>query len=252
MKTVDEVQPFEEILREAGVEPNCLTAREAESLDREGYVICHDIIDDAWLARLRDLFDKIHSQNQNAGSVKESGTRHVDNLLSGGKDVERVYTHPRLLAAVYHILKSPFRVAQLNGRDPLPGYGQQGLHADWTARLKGEPFQIVTSIWLLDDFTSKNGATRLVPGSHLMSQIPKSFADPSRHHPDEKIIVAQAGSMLVFNGHTWHSGTRNQTDSHRRALQLSFVRREEQRFSRNYSELLDELSDFARYLLGMH
>jgi len=251
MKTVEDLQPFAEILQDAGVETNCLTGREAESLDREGYVIFDGMIDASWLVRLRDLFDKIHSQNQNAGTVKESGTRHVDNLLSGGKDVERVYTHKRLLAAVYHILKAPFRVAQMNGRDPLSGYGQQGLHADWTARLKGEPFRIVTSIWLLDDFTAKNGATRLVPGSHLLSQVPKSFADPARHHPNEKIIVAQAGSVLVFNGHTWHSGTRNQTNLHRRALQLSFVRRDELRFSRTHTESSSELSEFARYLLDL-
>jgi len=83
----------------------------------------------------------------------------------------------------------------------LPGYGQQGFTRRLDSSIEGEPFRIVTAIWLLDDFTGENGATRVVPGTHhLLTQPPKSFADPASRHPDQKIIVAKAGSVLVFNG----------------------------------------------------
>ena len=125
------------------------------------------------------------------------------------------------------------------------------MHADWTARTKGEPFRIVTTIWLLDDFTSESGATRVVPGTHhLLTQPPKSFADPASRHPDQRIIVAKAGSVLVFNGHLWHSGTANKSSRPRRVLQCSFVGRDEFRFPRIKVAAPDLLPATARYLLG--
>ena len=242
---------FEQMIRDCGVTEETLSRSDKESLDRNGYVVFRDVIDVAWLEQLRSEFEKAAAKGSSALVVKDSGTRHIDNLVSRAPEFERVYTHPLLLAAVYHILRCPFRLGQMNGRDPLPGYGQQGLHADWIAKAKGEPFRIVTSIWLLDDFTSENGATRVVPGTHqLLTQPPKSFADPASRHRDQRIIVAPAGSVLVFNGHLWHSGTRNQTNHRRRVLQCSFVGRDEFRFTRIKVEAPERLSPVARYILG--
>ncbi|HXU35071.1 MAG TPA: phytanoyl-CoA dioxygenase family protein [Blastocatellia bacterium] len=242
-------------LRECGVTASTLSTTEKEALDREGYVIFRNVIDADWLKSLRAAFDdgcaKDSSSPVNA-VVKDSGTRHLDNLVTRGEKFERVYTHPLVLAGVWHVLQVPFRLAQMNGREPLPGYGQQGLHADWTARAKGEPFRIVTSIWLLDNFTSENGATRVVPGTHrLLTRPPKSFADPQSRHRDQRIISAPAGSVLLFNGHLWHSGTRNQTSLRRRVLQCSFVGRDELRFNAIKVNAPECLAPAARCILGL-
>lgn len=223
---------IEEALDECSVAETSLAPSEKQALDRDGYVVLAGVIDAGRLERLRSAFEKACDKNEKAPAVKESGTRHIDDLVSRDGPFDAVYTHPRVLAAVYHILRVPFRLGQMNGREPLPGFGAQGLHADWTARAKGEPFRIVTTIWLLDDFTSDNGATRVVPGTHLLlTPPPKSLANPASRHPEQKIIVATAGSVLVLNGHLWHSGTRNETKSRRRVLQCSFVGRDELRFS---------------------
>jgi ectoine hydroxylase-related dioxygenase (phytanoyl-CoA dioxygenase family) len=242
---------FEVILEQCGVTHTTLAPVERQALDRDGYVVMTNLIDVDWLAGLRAAFESACGKHEKTPVLKESGTRHIDDLVNRDQVFEGVYTHPRVLAAVYHILRVPFRVAQLNGREPLPGYGAQGLHADWATRAKGEPFRIVTTIWLLDDFTSDNGATRVVPGTHhLLTQPPKSLADPASRHPEQKIIIAEAGSVLVFNGHLWHSGTRNETDSSRRVLQCSFVGRDELRFSRVTCASPDRLSPAARYFVG--
>ncbi len=242
---------FEQILREYGVTDTALSAREREALDRDGYVVLPGVIDADWLARLRAAFESGCQKDGGATVVKESGTRHLNDLVNRDAAFEGVFTHPRVLAGVYHVLRDAFRVGQIGGRDPLPGYGQQGLHADWTARSKGEPFRIVTTIWLLDDFTSENGATRVVPGTHqLLTQPPKSFADPASRHPDQRIIVAKAGSVLVFNGHLWHSGTANKSSSPRRVVQCSFVGRDEFRFPKTKADRPERLSPIARYLLA--
>lgn len=246
-----ELNSIAQMLRECGVTESTLLPAEKEALDREGYVVFRDVVDADSLARLRVAFESACDTSD--GAAKDSGTRHANDLVNHDPVFQSVYTHPRLLAAVHQILRVPFRLAQMNGREPLPGYGQQGLHADWTARARGEPYRIVTSIWLLDDFTKDNGATRLVPGTHLLLTPPlKSLADPASRHRDQRIIVAPAGSVLVFNGHLWHSGTRNTTDLRRRVLQCSFVGRAEVRFTRVSVTDPERLSPAARYIVGNH
>ena len=245
------VNSVEEILRECGVTPTTLSTREAEALDHDGYVVMTGVIDADLLERLRAAFDNGSAANDHKPVVKESGTRHIDDLVNK-EAFDGVYTHPRVLAAVHHVLGCPFRLGQLHGRDPLPGYGQQGLHADWTTRSKGEPYHIVTAIWMLDDFTESNGATRLVPGTHrLLSPPSKSFADPASRHSEQKIIVGAAGSVLVFNGHLWHSGTRNESSHSRRALQCAFVGKHEVQFPSLKIDDPDRLSLLGRYILGV-
>jgi ectoine hydroxylase-related dioxygenase (phytanoyl-CoA dioxygenase family) len=75
---------------------------------------------------------------------------------------------------------------------------------------------------MLDDFLAENGATRVVPASHRITRpLPKQLAQPLARHPQEMIVVGKAGSVLVMNGHTWHSGRRNDSRQPRRAAQLS-------------------------------
>ena len=242
---------IEDILDQCGVTETTLASAEKEALDRDGYVVLAGVIDADWLERLRSAFERARCKEGKTAGIKESGTRHIDDLVNRDAAFDGVYTHPRILAAVYHVLGCPFRAGQMNGREPLPGYGAQGLHADWTARVRGEPFRIVTTIWLLDDFTSDNGATRVVPGTHrLLTPPPKSLADPASRHPDQKIINAKAGSVLVFNGHLWHSGTRNETTLPRRVLQCLFVGRDERRFGKIKVAAPDLLPATARYILG--
>jgi ectoine hydroxylase-related dioxygenase (phytanoyl-CoA dioxygenase family) len=158
-----------------------------------------------------------------------------------------------VLVAIHHIPRRPFRLSQFGGRDPFPGYGQQGVHADWMPRASNESAWVVTAIWMLDDFTKDNGATRIVPGTHrLAGQVPKAIADPGGRHPDELIVTGAEGSVLLFNGHLWHSGTRNNSQSSRRAFQSVFWAREA--FPPYTSPLFDrpdELLLTVRYILGL-
>lgn len=136
------------------------------------------------------------------------------------------YTHPRVLAAIAHVLQGDLKLSSLNARAALPGEGLQALHADWRSGVASGEFQVCNSIWLLDDFTQENGYTRVVPGSHLSGKAPQEvMADPRAAHPDEVQLLAPAGTVVIFNSHTWHGGTLNRTERPRRALHSYFTRR---------------------------
>jgi len=177
------------------------------SLAESGYIVIADAIDAAHVDRLHAAFE---------GAEQRDGTQHVplfDDALSN---------HPAIVSSARAVFgDADWRVRDMHGRNPLPGYGQQGLHADWKTRAPGEPFMVMTAIWMLDDFTIENGATRIVPGSHkITAPLDKSLAQPLAHHPREVVITGRAGSVLVFNGHLWHSGRKNESRRPRRCVQM--------------------------------
>lgn len=183
------------------------------ALDRAGWQILHHALDPARVDRLRQAFT----------TPDGSGTEHVaiSDKTPAADEWRALADHPLLVAAATHVLGDTFHVRDAHGRNPRPGHGQQGLHADWKPRDVHEPFMVLTALWLLDEFTAANGATRLVPRSHLWPHsVPRTYAQPHAHHPDERIITAPAGSVLLMNGHLWHSGRQNTTQGPRRAVQM--------------------------------
>lgn len=191
-----------------------LSAAQLATLDRDGYIVVPQALDARWVGRLRRAFDDAPLQGD--------GTQHV-RLTDTTAELDAwaaLKSHPLIVAAAQHVLGRPYQV-DVHGRNPLPGFGQQGLHADWTARSPGEPYFAVTALWMLDDFHDINGATRVVPGSHRDTRpLPKSLRQPLARHPAEKVITGKAGSVLLFNGHLLHSGRKNASGSPRRAAQM--------------------------------
>jgi Phytanoyl-CoA dioxygenase (PhyH) len=202
-----------------GATAEVLTAGQRRALDERGYLVLPGAVAADVLGRLRSAFDRACE----AEGIPPNGTRHPRGLIDAEPAFAGFLTHPPLLAAVRHILRAPFRLG-VAGRDPLPGYGQQGLHIDCVDPGPPAPYLAVTALGLIDAFTEENGATRVVPGSHRARRPPpKGFADPASRHPDQVVVTAPAGSVLVFNGHLWHSGTRNRSGGHRRAVQCSLA-----------------------------
>ena len=59
---------------------------------------------------------------------------------------------------------------------------------------------VANAMWAISDFTKENGATRLVPGSHLSGRHP----EPGRAY-DCVWAEAPAGSIVIWEGRTWHA-----------------------------------------------
>ena len=219
-----------EALAALGAEPTVLTDAERRSLDESGYVVFPALVNPEWLERLQAQFDLLtEREGAAAGSEfsQERGARRLSDLVNKSDAFDGVYTQPKVLAAVAHVLGRPFKLSSLNARDALPGEGNQALHADWRAHGADEPFAVVNSIWMLDPFTELNGATRVVPGTQRRAGAPgDSVADTNAPHPDQVLLTGQAGTVAVFNAHLWHGGTTNRTDGTRRALHCYFTARE--------------------------
>ncbi|HYG74914.1 MAG TPA: phytanoyl-CoA dioxygenase family protein [Planctomycetota bacterium] len=226
MEAACEVGCINDALAVLGVDDEILTADEKRSLDEKGYVLFERLIEPDLLQALRERYDAIaDAEGSRAGMDyhQEDGALRLGNLVNKGDCFTRVWTHPKYLAACWHIFKSEFRLSSISAREPLPNSGkpQQGLHPDYwgDAHDASCPNQSADAAFMLDDFSPENGATRLVPGSHRWQTRPEHvMKSTSDDHPEQIIVTAPAGTVLVYNGHTWHSGTLNTSGKRRRAL----------------------------------
>jgi len=241
-----------------GVTPFLLSEAEKEMLDERGYLPMPAILDEPAVAALVQRFDElVAEEGERAGleAHQENGTARLANLVDKGPIFDLCWNNPRQLAAVAHVLAwQEFKVFSLNGRAALPSQGHQGLHVDWHSAVAPGAYQICNSIWMLDDFTEDNGATRIVPGSHRWGRLPQDdMKDPRQPHPDEMLVLGTAGTAVIFNSHLWHGGTQNKTGQPRRALHSCYLRRDQkqQTVFRNYLSpaTYERLSDAQRYLL---
>jgi ectoine hydroxylase-related dioxygenase (phytanoyl-CoA dioxygenase family) len=250
---------FQDALRLLGADEAALTDEEKRSLDELGYVVFHDFIGPEWLAALQETYEKLMIKEGKGAGIEngqEAGTRRLSDLINKGEVFDRIYTHPKMLAVTRYVIGRDFKVNSINGRDALPGEGHQALHADWGSRSEGEPNHIVNTLWLLDDFTLDNGATRVVPSTHKLYGKPSDYVrDLEAPHPDEVILTAKAGTVVAYNAHLWHGGTINRTTKTRRVLHPSFIAREfpQQYDQREYlrKSTYDRISPAARYLLDV-
>lgn len=224
------------ILSALGVHENALSDEEKTFMDQNGYLNLGRLLNDDEVQAIRDhLAGLMQEEGENAGSElldskhirhpKEAGADRLADLVNKGAIFDRFYTHPRVLAAVAHVLGPDLQLSSLNYRAAKPGMGLQKLHADWHEAVKPGEYKVCNSIWLLDDFTPENGATRIVPGTHLKGNLPDAeMPDPMERHPQEILIEAPAGTVVIFNSHTWHGGTTNRTLAPRRAIHSYFCR----------------------------
>jgi len=188
----------------------------------QGYTIVRDAIEpdlvdelSADLARLERELGAVPAAN----SFEGEHTVRVYNLLARSPVYQRVPVHPSVLPIVEGVLDAGCLVSSLSSIAIDPGETAQPIHADdqLIPLPKPHPPVVCNSMWALTDFTEANGATRIVPGSHLAD------ASPDYGHPYDSIAAEMPkGSVLVWHGSLWHGGGANTADERRVGLAMNY------------------------------
>ncbi|MDA8342518.1 MAG: phytanoyl-CoA dioxygenase family protein [Actinomycetota bacterium] len=146
-------------------------------------------------------------------------TTRVYNLLGHGSAFEHIPVHPGVLPVCEAVLDPGLLVSSLSSIAIGPGEDAQPIHADDQVipLPKPHPAVICNTMWAVTDFTEANGATRLVPGSHLAPDSP----DLTRRYETVPAVMPR-GSVLVWHGSLWHGGGANTTGERRIGIAMNY------------------------------
>ncbi len=165
-----------------------------------------------------------------AAAFHEPGVRRIANLPGKDAAFDVCLDHPRVLAAVQHLLGGQARLSSLDARTVLPKGGAEPLHTDSEHGPCNHGATACKTLWLLDDSLADNGSMRVVPGTHRSSRIPaQELHDPAGPVDGERRITAPAGSVVILCAHVWHGGTCNASGTPRTTVEAFFARRDQPR-----------------------
>ncbi len=201
------------------------------TLSRDGGVIVEDAfapdLVDALVADFTPHLDAADWANTEGDELPNEffgfKTKRLHGLLARSSHFSRVVTDPLLLDMAKHFLGGRCRDFRLSTGELMvlgEGESDQTLHRDadsWMYYPPPRPELLVSGNLALTDFTERNGATRVAPGSHLWDKR-------RRPEPDE---ICQAtmprGSVLLYSGDVLHGGGANGTGEIRIGLYVGYV-----------------------------
>jgi ectoine hydroxylase-related dioxygenase (phytanoyl-CoA dioxygenase family) len=198
-------------------------------LEESGYVVFENFMRPDLLSALRTRVDQLfEEEGENAGAEfrLEPNTRRLANLVDKGEAFRQIIVMPQILQTVAEVLGPDFKLSSLNARSANPhSDSAQPLHSDMGLVADQIGYSVCNTVWMLDDFTTENGALRVVPGTHHLRKLPQEvLTDLTGSHEKEVLVTGKAGTVVVMNAHMWHGGTANRTGGHRRAVHGFYCR----------------------------
>lgn len=182
--------------------------------------------------------------------IDEQNTLRLPLALERGSIFRSLAFHKTLLALVSKAIKGTFILNQQNGiiNPPRQKYNQGKWHRDlpYQHYISSRPLAL-NALFCVDDFTTKNGSTFVLQGSHK-----------SENYPSQKYIMrnalqitAKKGSYIVLDCMLFHTGGKNLTNRPRRAVNHVFtIPFFKQQISIPKSLTLKQLTAFQRNILG--
>lgn len=182
-------------------------------------------------------------------------SQRVWNLINKAPELAPLIEHPVVLPMVRSILGQDCNLHDFQSTSIGPHTAGGSWHVDAPLGQIAEPLPefplTIQNVWLLDDFTEHNGATRVMPRSHKLRKSPPWTTGPLE---GEVTLTAPAGSVAIWLSNTWHRSGPNETDKPRRAIlcnyNLSWLRTFTDFKSTMSDEVAATLSNDLRYLLG--
>ena len=197
----------------------------ARALHEGGFIVLPGPVPPGQMERLAGAYDDAVASATGDDVKTGSVTTRVNDFVNRGAEFDALYIFAPLLEACARVIGRPFKLSSMLARTLRPRSPAQELHVD--VQRDSADWPLVGFILMVDKFRPDNGATRFVPGSHRWPGNPEeAMADRRADHDGQTLACGPAGSLLIFNGSTWHGHTANTSAGPRRSLQGTFIPRE--------------------------
>jgi ectoine hydroxylase-related dioxygenase (phytanoyl-CoA dioxygenase family) len=233
-------------------------AEHAARIAEVGYTIVEDAIEPDLVDALHDDLLRLERELgivPAANTFEGTKTVRIYNLLVHGELYQRIPVHASVLPIIEKVLDPGCLVSSLSSIAIGPDETAQPIHADDQLIPIAKPHvpTVCNSMWALTDFTEENGATRIIPGTHVADSSPTYG-----QHYDSIAAEMPKGSVLVWHGSLWHGGGANRTEQHRVGIAMNYcagwIRQQENQqlgipkdIARGFSPRLRELVGYGVY-----
>ncbi|GHA88272.1 hypothetical protein GCM10009069_09030 [Algimonas arctica] len=182
--------------------------------ERDGYVIIENILNAATITSIRAALAP-HFTKTGRNDFEGLKSNRVYALVDKDPDVfGDLALHPLAMAFVERELGRSCLLSAMLAIRLLANETVQDWHFDDEQIMvpRPRPAYGVSTFWAIDDTTDDNGATEIIPGSHLWdATVPR----PTRAHTDYIRATMPAGSLMIAKGTLFHRGGANRTDQPR-------------------------------------
>lgn len=185
-------------------------------------------------------------------------TRRSGSMIARSPASRELITHPLVLGTAEVILAraTTFQLHLTQVISVFPGETEQPIHRDelaWDFFPFPADYDVqCNTIWALTDFTAVNGATRVLPGTHLLPTA-TTAAEAEAGTPIERAEMAR-GSVFFYTGKVFHGAGANDSDMVRQGINLTYcvgwVRQEENQYLSTPLEVARTLDDDLLRLMG--
>ncbi|HEY5986131.1 MAG TPA: phytanoyl-CoA dioxygenase family protein [Streptosporangiaceae bacterium] len=230
-----------------------------EQIIERGYTVIEGALEPGQADALREDIHRLETQLHTPAGRNEFEGKHtlrVHNLLARGPDYHKLALHPSTLPLMDLLLGPGCLLSLVGSIDIGPGESAQPVHSDDQIYALPRPHRpvVCNTMWAITDFTEDNGATRVIPGSHLADHPPDYEATY-----DTQPVEVGKGGVVVWNGSLWHGGGANRTSERRVAISVlycaGFLRQEENQMLgvapdlvRRFPHRLQELVGYGVYM----
>lgn len=190
------------------------TARHVKEIQQQGYSIIQNVLNPSEIKRMKDaLAPYLTGHLMGRNNFEGHSSERVYALLAKDTAFSLIVEHPYILAVLDALLEPDYLLSANLAINTHPGETPQPYHRDNDGGKYGDRSKIhgISTIWNLDEFTGSNGATEIVPGSHIDRDI-----EPSEENSIQ--VTMPAGSVLVFTGSVFHRGGANESSATRLAI----------------------------------
>ena len=191
------------------------------NIETQGFTSVPDVLKADDLEFLQSEMDNIYADYdpERDGLGRTEGYNFTANTIDKHRFFHTLFLRAPIYDIMRHVLGDDCILSSLNSLEPLKGRGNQHLHRDNNGVPVGKKTLSMNSLWAIDGMDPDNGATRVLPGSHL---------NDSPAPEDEKDVVqieVPPGAVVVIDAGLLHGASANYSGRRRRLLHCYFVRR---------------------------